>query len=108
MILPRRGCGDEARETTQDGDALAGRAIGKTHQAAMWPFIHEDQQAEIRIDRDQNPVFVRRSFKNRRITRILQPLAGVLDIMPFVAEPLCERYARAAVHQEAHYLINQL
>lgn len=48
----------------------------------MRPFIREGQQAEIRIDCDQNPVAVRGFLKNRRVARILGPLPGVVYITP--------------------------
>ncbi|MEO6593532.1 MAG: hypothetical protein ABIP94_02125 [Planctomycetota bacterium] len=92
-------CAVTSEKVRDDGDAFRGRAVGKPHQATMWPFS-EHQQAEVLIDRDEDAIFGERLLQDRGVAGVRGPRTGVDDIVPGICEPAGELLASATVDQE--------
>lgn len=68
----------------------------------MRPFIRENQDAEVGIDRNQDPVVIDRPLQNCSITRVVTQLGSLDGVVPLIPQPLRQARARAAVDEKAH------
>lgn len=90
-----------SKQLGKDGDSLFSGAVGKADQAAVRLSVGVHEESEIRVDRYKDPVVVRRSLQNCRVSGIIPPATGVVDIVATITEPLRELRPRSGPPESA-------
>ena len=67
----------------------------------MRPFIREDQDAKVGIDRNRDPVIVDRPLQDCSVTGIVTQLGSLDGVVPLIPQPLCKARASAAVDEKS-------
>lgn len=68
----------------------------------MRHVLAEDELAEVRVDRHENPRLSGGPMKERPIARVGSPLARLGDVVPLTAKPLREAAPGTAIDQKPH------
>ena len=68
----------------------------------MRAFVRGNQDAEVGIDRSQDPVVIDRPSQDRSITRVVAQLDSLDGVVPLIPQPLRKARASAAVEEQSH------
>ena len=67
----------------------------------MRPFIREDQDAKVGIDRNQDPVIVDRPLQDCSVTGIVTQLGSLDGVVSLIPQPLCKARQRSGRRESA-------
>lgn len=90
------------QQPLQQGDALCGRDIGKSHQAAMGRVLGEDQLAKIGIDGHQDAMLLHGTAQKLPVPWIRAEITTLDGVVSLGAQPLGETPAGATIDEEFH------
>jgi hypothetical protein len=90
------------KEIAEDLDAPVRGHVGKANETPVRAFVRENQDAEVGIDRNQDPVVIDRPLQDCNISRVVTELGGLDGVVPLIPQPTRKARASAAVDEESH------